>query len=371
MQKIIMSILLMTIASVPITAHAITVTINGTTYDCQSASATCSPDGTTIQVIHDQTGDGFQCFSATDPAAFDPTAQPTVGAIFQLVQSGDIADMVMSDVLCRNISGSPSLNISFSNQFDVTGIDSRWYFISVQGSFFNIFGGPAQVTESLGASASVIFFNNGGNASDPVSIGSTGGSFTDAFGPQNPLQIVNLIDCTWNNCDTSEIVIPVLSTSLAQGDGIYLFGSQHTGSAPTAAQAAAYLTSLTAKIDVLNNNTVGVSDKGNVLLDLFGASNVYTGAGQVDFNVRNVDFKSVQLGPPGGSTVGPNGPTTFKDDNGDGILDVRLRFPNALPNGQPVWNCSDKVAVLTGQINIGGTTFPFTATANIIPSPCP
>src|ERR1700730_10876437 len=94
MQKIIMSILLLIMARMPITANAVTVFINDTQYG--------PSEGGTISVLHN---DGqLQCFSVTDPAVADPTATPTVPATFVFLEAGDIKDVVMSDVLCRNIS---------------------------------------------------------------------------------------------------------------------------------------------------------------------------------------------------------------------------------------------------------------------------
>ena len=350
MQKFITSILfLLIMASVPVTAHAIGVSINGSLY---------TDPGPTIQVFH---FDGqFWCSSASD--FFNK------GATFEFREAGDIKDMVASDVLCLNVAGPATLNIFFFHQFNVVDINTRYYFMSVQGSFFNSQGGPAQPSD-LGASASVIFFNSGGQSRSEF-IGFTGGNFTDSFGPQDPLQLVNLIDCAWNNCDESEIVIPVISASLAAGDGFYVFGSHHTGSAAKKEDAAAYLASLTAKIVVLNNNSVGVSTSGTVVLALLGARHVHAEVGNVDFNVRDVDLNSLRLGPLGSPGVALDGPVTYRFEKGDRIEDVRLRFPNEI-DGLPLWSCSTTVAVLTGQIGIGGKTFPFTATDNVTPSPCP
>ena len=340
MQKVIMSILLLIMASVPITAYAITVNVNGSQY---------SAEGGYIEVTYD---DGqIACSSASNFGG--------KGATFEFREAGDIKDMVMSDVLCFNYSGSTlPLNIFFYNQFNVAAIQTRWYFMSLQGSFFSIFGGPAQPSD-LNASAFVIFFQDG-QQSDPVFIGSTSGNFTDSFGPQNPLQIVNVIDCT--GCDPTEFVIPVFSASLAPGDGIYLFGSQHGGSGPSAQATATFLGSLTATIDV--HNPVNVNSNGHIQVDLLGANSMVPVTNSapivVKFDVRSVDIKSLQFGPLGGPFVTPVS-THFKDWNKDKIEDVRVKFRN------PQWSCEDTVAVLTGNIN--GTTF--TATQNITPQPCP
>lgn len=351
MQKIIMSVLLLVMASVPVTAHAINVTINGITY---------SAAGNSIAVSHNDAK--IICRSASN--------FPNTGAVFEFRESGDIKDMVISDLLCFNTSFTETadLNMSFSHGFAVSNIDTRYYFMSVQGSFF----GTSQASP-IQAVSCVIFFNSGGRQSDPVCFGQTSGPFSDAFGPQNPVQLVELIDCAFNNCQNFEIVVSFLQgITLAPQQGIYLFGSQHNGSAAKKEDAAKYLAPLTVSIDVLNNNSVGVGTSGTVLVAILGAHHVDELLGNVDFDVKTIDFKTLRLGPLGGPSVAPQGPTTFLQQNTDGVLDVRVRFPNEIVLGkkqkQIIWTCDDKVAVLTGNLTDGSS---FTATANVVPSPCP
>src|SRR4030095_15476106 len=300
MQKIIIAVLLLVMASVPVAAHAMVVIISEDGIPTTFPRPGEPPAGDSIAGKYTQ-GSKVYCEAASNGA---------LGAKFLFRESGDIKDMVISYLICINASPTDpaTLKLYFNHFFPVTNIDSRYYVMSVQGSFFNINSGGPGHGSPLNASSYVTFFNSGLQPSNPVPIGASSGSFTAAFGPQSPRQLVNLLNCPLGNCANYQLIESILDNiTLAPGDGIYLYGSQHTGSTAQQADARDLLAALTANIDVLNNNSVGVNTSGTVLLVLFGARDALDifedgvlGPDDLPIKFDVKDVKELKFGPLGG-----------------------------------------------------------------------
>src|SRR4030095_10522657 len=186
MQKIIIAVLLLVMASVPVAAHAMVVIISEDGIPTTFPRPGEPHAGDSIAVKYTQ-GSKVYCEAASNGA---------LGAKFLFRESGDIKDMVISYLICINASPTDpaTLKLYFNHFFPVTNIDSRYYVMSVQGSFFNINSGGPGHGSPLNASSYVTFFNSGLQPSNPVPIGASSGSFTAAFGPQSPRQLVNLLN---------------------------------------------------------------------------------------------------------------------------------------------------------------------------------
>jgi hypothetical protein len=322
--------------------------------------------------------------------------------------------LILNNTVITNNSSSPHIVIiQYTGVFpDIYTQEDNYYGLSASGNFFRP---PFDLASGDSFTmTSTVTYANGVSNTMALQYPSNGQEGLPAFGsvslndftPQDPAQVIQTFNCGGiGYCGAGETITTTLTVVLGPFDNISLLGSAHSpatgchiidkdndlydvneatevedngeGVDPNCHKPdqithfVTTMSSLTASIDVKpgeSENFVQPNSKGTLEVTLYGQKQTIAGI-DVIFDVKNVDLTTVRFGPNCVTTLTPDEPgchakvvkSQFKDDNKDGVQDVRLSFNNQDVGWNPKCKPLQTRGTLVGKLN--GTDF--SASANV------